>query len=221
MMAQDALALMDYLNWNTAHVVGVSLGGMIATEVAATSPDRILSLSLLVTTPGITSMLQSTFLQLNGISTLLQSPMRKSKTEAIKGKMFLLFTPEYLDQPSTSDPSRLNRDVLFDRFYRLAQRIKPPSRQAALSQFAAALSHQVGPARLRCIREKGFSILVVSAEQDRLIHTSNSKRLYESLRGNNTRVVRYPNAGHGVMVQCADSLADELLSTFSIRSSKL
>jgi pimeloyl-ACP methyl ester carboxylesterase len=48
-MAQDTLWLMDRAGWESAHLVGHSLGGPIALEVALTSPERVRSLSLLCT----------------------------------------------------------------------------------------------------------------------------------------------------------------------------
>ncbi|MEN0073250.1 MAG: alpha/beta fold hydrolase [Paracraurococcus sp.] len=44
MLAQDALALLDSLGIDAAHVGGVSIGGRIALQMAATAPHRVLSL---------------------------------------------------------------------------------------------------------------------------------------------------------------------------------
>jgi pimeloyl-ACP methyl ester carboxylesterase len=51
-MAHDALALMTYLGWSASHIVGVSMGGMIAQELALLAPHRVISLALLVTHAG-------------------------------------------------------------------------------------------------------------------------------------------------------------------------
>jgi pimeloyl-ACP methyl ester carboxylesterase len=71
-MADDAIAVIDYIGWNNGrelHIVGVSLGGMISqgdllvsfvptslrllnVELALKIPERILSLSLVVTKAG-------------------------------------------------------------------------------------------------------------------------------------------------------------------------
>jgi 3-oxoadipate enol-lactonase len=52
--AEDLATLMDYLGISRAHVVGLSLGGMVASDFAVTHPDRILSLVLCG--PGITGL---------------------------------------------------------------------------------------------------------------------------------------------------------------------
>jgi len=51
-MAADAVGVLDALAIPRAHVVGASLGGMISQHVAAHWPDRVLSLSLIMTTSG-------------------------------------------------------------------------------------------------------------------------------------------------------------------------
>jgi len=50
-MAGDALAVLDALSWGSAHVVGVSLGGMIAQTMAGTRPSRVRSLTSISSTP--------------------------------------------------------------------------------------------------------------------------------------------------------------------------
>src|SRR4051794_12878782 len=51
-MAQDALALADELELDSFHLVGVSMGGAIAQEMALAAPDRIRTLTLAVTFAG-------------------------------------------------------------------------------------------------------------------------------------------------------------------------
>jgi pimeloyl-ACP methyl ester carboxylesterase len=52
MMADDALQVLDEAGLELAHVVGASLGGMIAQEAAAAAPERVEKLVLCSTTPG-------------------------------------------------------------------------------------------------------------------------------------------------------------------------
>ena len=50
-LADDAVSVLDALGWGSAHVVGVSLGGMIAQTIAVRHPTRIRSLTCLSSTP--------------------------------------------------------------------------------------------------------------------------------------------------------------------------
>lgn len=51
-MADDAIGLMDALGIGAAHIVGVSMGGMIAQRVAIAAPDRVLSLTSIMSSSG-------------------------------------------------------------------------------------------------------------------------------------------------------------------------
>ncbi len=51
-LAMDALALLDYLNIETAEVLGISMGGMVAQWLAILAPARVRKLTLLMTSSG-------------------------------------------------------------------------------------------------------------------------------------------------------------------------
>lgn len=51
-MAQDALGILDSLKVERAHLIGVSMGGMISQRIAATAPQRALSLTSVMSSSG-------------------------------------------------------------------------------------------------------------------------------------------------------------------------
>jgi len=51
-MGTDAIALLDHLGVDAAHVVGASMGGMIAQTIAIEHPERVLSLTSIMSTTG-------------------------------------------------------------------------------------------------------------------------------------------------------------------------
>ena len=51
-LADDAFALLDHLGIASAHVVGMSMGGMIAQTMAVSRPDRVRSLASIMSTTG-------------------------------------------------------------------------------------------------------------------------------------------------------------------------
>ena len=78
-MGQDGLQLMDTLGWRRAHLVGHSLGGAIAQQMAIDAPDRVQSLSLLCTYARGTSALslRPADLWLNLRTAIGTQPMRR------------------------------------------------------------------------------------------------------------------------------------------------
>ena len=54
-MAQDAVCLMDHIKTDKAHVVGLSMGGMIAQVMALEHPERMLTMTPIMSTPGISN----------------------------------------------------------------------------------------------------------------------------------------------------------------------
>jgi pimeloyl-ACP methyl ester carboxylesterase len=58
-MAADALAVLDALDVKKAHVVGVSMGGMIAQRVALAAPERVLSLTSVMSSSGARGLPQA------------------------------------------------------------------------------------------------------------------------------------------------------------------
>ncbi|MFG1945217.1 alpha/beta fold hydrolase [Nonomuraea sp. NPDC048826] len=51
-MAEDVAGLLDALGWPAAHLVGASMGGMIAQTLAIRHPERVLTLTSIMSTPG-------------------------------------------------------------------------------------------------------------------------------------------------------------------------
>ena len=58
-MAQDALGVLDVLGVERAHVVGVSMGGMVAQRVAIAAPQRVLSLTSIMSSSGAKGLPQA------------------------------------------------------------------------------------------------------------------------------------------------------------------
>ena len=59
-MAQDVIGLMGVLHIKSAHLVGASMGGMIAQEIAITFPERVRSLTSIMSTTGNPKLPQAT-----------------------------------------------------------------------------------------------------------------------------------------------------------------
>lgn len=78
-MANDVVGLLDTLGIRAAHIVGASMGGMIAQEIAMQHPDRVLSLTSIMSSTGNPKLPQPT----REASAILLAPPPTTKEEFI------------------------------------------------------------------------------------------------------------------------------------------
>jgi pimeloyl-ACP methyl ester carboxylesterase len=76
-MAEDTVGLMDVLGIKSAHLVGASMGGMIAQEIAISFPQRVRSLTSIMSTTGNPRLPQAT----REAMAILMAPPATSKEE--------------------------------------------------------------------------------------------------------------------------------------------
>jgi pimeloyl-ACP methyl ester carboxylesterase len=79
-MADDAAGLLDALGISAAHVVGASMGGMIAQTLAIRHPDRVLSLCSIMSTTGNRNVGQPTPEAMQ----ILLRPVAQTRDEALE-----------------------------------------------------------------------------------------------------------------------------------------
>lgn len=95
-MAKDAVGLLDELGIGKAHIVGASMGGMIAQIIAATSPHRTLTLTSIMSTSGRPGLPGPTLAAHNA---LFSSPDNPREIDSVIGyfvKMFqVIGSPRY------------------------------------------------------------------------------------------------------------------------------
>jgi pimeloyl-ACP methyl ester carboxylesterase len=83
-MARDCVGLLDHLRIDQVHMVGRSMGGMIAQAVAASEPGRVLSLTSLYSTTGSSKVGQPAK---STIRILVMSPEAKTRTDAVRAHL--------------------------------------------------------------------------------------------------------------------------------------
>jgi 3-oxoadipate enol-lactonase len=190
-MADDAASLLDFLRIPRAHVLGVSLGGMIAQEVALRHPDRVDRLVLGCTGPG-----GSLSIRPSGEAMAAFAGAGGADPEAeLRRMMPFLYSDTYIAE----------RPKEIDDFIRRRIENRTP-REGYLSQLAAAVTHDAAD-RLGGIRAR---TLVITGEADRLVPPENSVRLAGRIPG--ARLVLLPGAPHRLFAENADAFNREVLS---------
>ncbi|KAH9168019.1 Alpha/Beta hydrolase protein [Lactarius sanguifluus] len=112
-MAEDVIILLDFIGWTesrSVHVVGLSLGGMIAQELAYRIPERLLSLSLAVTSAGGLPIFNVP--PWFGLKNILRVPFIKDPKRRTPFIVESCFSSPWLDARAKNDPEgRTNREV--------------------------------------------------------------------------------------------------------------
>lgn len=192
-MASDATALMDALDINRAHVVGASMGGMIAQHVAARVPERLLSLTSVMSTTGNRRLPRS---KPEAMKALAGRPANGDKEELIaymKRAARTIGSPGY---PPTEERLdwRVRRD--FDRAW------YPPG---FARQMAAIIADGDRRPLLRTIK---VPTLVIHGEDDPLVPLAGGKDTADNIPG--ARLLTIPGMGHDLPLALVDTLADAI-----------
>ena len=196
-MAEDARVLMDAEGWKSAHVVGHSMGGLIALQLALTEPSRVRSLALLCT---FARGAEATGFRLDvfwiGLRTYIG-------TRQMRRRAFLEMVMP-LDYLRTVD-----RDALAEKLAPIFGHDLGEHPPVVMKQLSA-----VRKCDLTAELSKLASVptLVVCGRHDRIARTSAGKVLANGIGG--ARYVEFPETAHGLPIQCADELNDLLRQHF-------
>ena len=191
-LAADAVRVLDALGVRAAHVHGVSMGGMIAQELALRFPDRVLSLVLQGTSPGGPRSTGPSAETL-GVFALQRLPVsRERRARALIGH---LFSPQYAAEHEQEVRAHLQR-LGADR----------AGLRGALLHLAASSVHDTVP-RLPRLQAP---TLVLHGELDRMVSPANAELLAERIP--RARLAVVPGAGHVPLLERPEEVRDLVLA---------
>ncbi|MEX1217934.1 MAG: alpha/beta hydrolase [Acidimicrobiales bacterium] len=178
-MASDAWGLCDVLGLDRVHIMGASMGGMIVQQMTIDRPERVASITSIMSTTGEPDVGQPTA---EAIGVLLEpAPTEREANLAnslIAGR--LLAGPVYCDEDWILE----RNTIQFDRCF------NPDGQTAQL------LAIVTSPPRSERLRLLEVSALVIHGDIDPLVTLSGGERTAESLRGSEFLVLE--NMGHDV-----------------------
>lgn len=190
--ASDAVAVLDALGWQTAHVFGMSMGGMIVQQLGISFDERLRT---------ITSLMSSTGNQKYGTSSkaaraalLEPAPLDRDawlEQRVRNGQVWM--------SPKASSPEmiRAKGELLFD------YGVQP---QSTVHQYNAIMK---SPPREDALRAVAVPTLVLHGSNDTLIHPSGGQRTAEIMP--NARYLELEGMGHDLPPTYWPIIADHLL----------
>jgi pimeloyl-ACP methyl ester carboxylesterase len=181
-MARDAVAFIYLLGLSEVDLLGFSLGGFVAQQIAAEHERLVRKLILAGTAPKggeehLLAVLQDAFSQTDAPDPRLPLFFTKSSASRSAGLAFLKRTKVRKDDRDTDNGSA----------------VTDPEAKALITWCATP---DPGHAMLRAIRQPA---LVVSGSHDTMLPANNAYAMFKELR--NAQLVLYPDSGHGALFQ--------------------
>jgi pimeloyl-ACP methyl ester carboxylesterase len=174
-MADDAMAVLDAAGEADAHVYGISLGGMIAQQIALRHPGRVRSLVLGATTPGGAVHTAPD----PGTLAFFERRASMPAEEAVWASV----PYNYGAATRARHAGRIGEDIV--------ERLRYPfEADPYRAQLAAALGHDIHER----VGEIRAPTLVVHGDADRMIPPANGRLLADTIPG--ARLAMWPGAGH-------------------------
>ncbi|MBU1672614.1 MAG: alpha/beta hydrolase [Actinobacteria bacterium] len=187
--ADDTAGLMDALGIQHAHVLGMSMGGMIAQEFALRHPEKLDRLVLCCTFPGGANTVHAD-------REVFKILMDRSGTpeELFERTLTIMFPSAWLETHGEYV------EGFKERFLRA-----PASDHNAVRQFMATVSFDAYDR----LPEICAPTLIACGDSDVLIPPVNSRTIGERIPG--SRLAEYPGAGHAFINQAREEFLADLL----------
>ena len=192
-MANDTAALLDALDISQTFVFGISMGGMIALNLAIQFPQKVKKLALGCTTAGGPSAVMPD----EKVITAMTVPSSGDLRQDFYNSLWFILAPDTIE----NDPQ------LVELLAKHAVK-NPQTPIGFMGQFHAITTHDVAGA----LPDLSVPTLVMHGDLDVLVPLENGRFLAEQIPDAEFKI--YPNTGHLFFVEQADSVNGDLREFF-------
>lgn len=194
-LGDDAVALLDHLGIEQAHLAGVSMGGMVAQTVAIEHQARVLSLTSIMSTTGKRTVgWQSP--QLVPMLVAPRRPGREAYVQASAAMWKVIGSP---DHPVDHDLRQARAEETYDRGF---------SASGVMRQMLAIVTQ---PNRTPQLRRLTVPATVIHGLADKMVHVSGGRATAAAIPG--AELLLVPGMGHDLPPTLFETFADAIRST--------
>lgn len=195
-LAADAVGLMDFLGIEQVHVLGMSMGGMVAQQMALLYPDRVRSLVLGATAPGGPGHPELVSPEPQVMMDLTR-PSSGDRTQDVRDRWWMGYTPAFIEA---------NRDLLEDLLAARLAYPEAPEQTRQLQMLALLQTHDT----LNQLPDIRCPTLIQSGTDDILVPSQNSHIMAERIP--RARLIEYPGCAHGFYLESGGKATHDLLT---------
>ncbi|XP_010482687.2 PREDICTED: uncharacterized protein LOC104761314 [Camelina sativa] len=175
-MAKDSISLLDHLGWKRAHIIGHSMGAMIACKLAALVPERVLSLALLNVTGGGFECFPK--LDRQTISIAIRFLKAKTPHQRAAVDLDTHYSKDYLEE---SVGTNTRRAILYEQYVKGISETGMQSKHGFDGQLNACWLHKITKPEIELIRSAGFLVSVIHGRHDVIAQICYARRLAQRL----------------------------------------
>jgi pimeloyl-ACP methyl ester carboxylesterase len=193
-MTDDAIAVLDALGWERAHIFGGSLGGIIAQRIALRHPDRVLSVTSAMAMPSdAVGIKGGRYVRFGTLARLARAKVPEGRDGDIQLSLMLAREVASPDYPFDEDAARewIEREA-----------DSGPRDTKAQSRQVGAPWH--GPK----LRDLHKPVLVLHGDQDPILRVSAARATAKAIDG--ARLVILPGVGHDLPAPLWPEIAREV-----------
>jgi pimeloyl-ACP methyl ester carboxylesterase len=196
-MAGDTISLLDHLGIARAHLVGMSMGGMIAQAIAAQHAERVASLTSIFSTTGHRRVGQPA---LSTLWRIARAPSPRTQDEAVRRHADMM---RHIGDPASADIEREWRDYARSAWERGGQRAN-----------ASGIARQIGAIyrsgdRTPQLRKIEVPTLVLHGDVDRMVSPTGGRATADAIAG--ARLVVVPGLRHQIDEAGSASLTEQII----------
>lgn len=190
-MANDTLGLLDALHINQTHILGHSLGGMVAQEIALNSPHRIKKFILYGTSCGGS---KATLPSMQTQSILNRLATKGHTKLLVKKTLPYIFNQKFIDE----NPEFIEKKI--------EDILKIPT---SPSTFQAQMGSWMRYSSCRRLKVLDIPTLIIHGEKDLIVPPGNAKLLAEKIP--NAEVIYFDSGSHMIHTEEPDKFNEILL----------